>query len=454
MGQARTIEVCKMPKGYFIGLGSNVAPRKNIADALTSLLSLFGTLEVSRIVETTPTAGLAGPFLNAVAYIHSEINSVELKSKLCSIETALGRDRNDPNRSRKNRPIDLDILLERPENTLQVAGEAIVDEAYYRPSLLELMGTMGLTCTARSNSAWPATEIALAGVPCGLRATHLSAESGAILVRDRRAALVTGAAVRLGNAIAKMLAGAGYDIALHYNSSRHAAEAAAEEIRSLGVRCELFQQDLGDCGGIPGLVGDVFGRLPHLDLLVNSASVYDKARIAETTPEMLEQQWAVNFKAPFFLIKEFASRVEQGSIVNLLDNKIAFNQFQYAAYLGSKKALAELTKMAALEFAPRIRVNGVAPGVVLPPPGREPSYLDWRRQTIPTQKLGNPAHICAAVDTLLRNEFMNGQIVFVDGGESMNFVGRNMESYAAQEGVGEQLRPVSASTDAPSREAA
>jgi pteridine reductase len=436
-----------MQNGYFIGLGSNVAPARNIADALTRLVDLFGPLEISRIVETAPTAGLTGPFLNAVAYLRCELKSAELKAQLCSIETALGRDRADPNRGRKDRAIDLDILLEAPATNARIAAGAIVDEPYYRPSMIELVGTMGLAYLAPSGSVWPATEIIWAGTPVGLRPAQLSAESGGKIARERRAALVTGAAVRLGNAIAKMLARSGYDIALHYNSSRNAAEAAAQEIRSLGVRCELFQHDLGDCSGIAKVVSDVVGRLPHLDLLVNSASVYDKARIAETTPEMLEQQWAVNFKAPFFLIKEFASRVEHGSIINLLDNKIAFNQFQYAAYLGSKKALAELTKMAALEFAPRIRVNGVAPGVVLPPPGREPSYLDWRRQTIPTQKLGNPAQICAAVDTLLRNEFMNGQIVFVDGGESMNFVGRNLDSYSTHESAAEQPSLVSANTE-------
>ena len=436
-----------MQKGYFIGLGSNIAPGTNMADALTRLADLFGPLEISRIVETAPTAGLNGPFLNAVAYLRSELNGAELKSRLCSLETAFGRDRTDPNRGRKDRAIDLDILLEVEGNNIQVAAEAIPDEPYYRPSMLELARTMGLACSAPSGSVWPRTEIVLAGGPVGLRPTRLSVMHGVQTVQERRAALVTGAAVRLGNAIAKMLARSGYDIALHYNSSRNAAQAAAEEIRSFGVRCELFQQDLGDWVGIPRLVSDAVERLPHLDLLVNSASVYDKARIAETTPEMLEQQWAVNFKAPFFLIKEFASRVGHGSIINLLDNKIAFNQFQYAAYLGSKKALAELTKMAALEFAPRIRVNGVAPGVVLPPAGREPSYLEWRRQTIPTRTLGNPTQICAAVDALLRNEFMNGQIVFVDGGESMNFVGRNLDSYAAHDGQAEPARPVLANTE-------
>lgn len=423
-----------MQRGYFVGLGSNVTPSKSVAAALMRLLARFGPLEVSRIVETDPTAGLTGRFLNAVIYFQSDLNEDKLKTELCRIETELGRDRTDPDRAHKDRAVDLDILLELPASANVVAAEAVTDEWYYRPSMLELTKAMGFACSATAEPVWNAAELPFSGQSIGSKPLRLLPVDGGYTdaaVQERRAALVTGAAVRLGNAIATMLAKSGHDIALHYNTSHDAAEEAAHRIRSLGVRCELFQQDLSEINGIPKLVNDVADRFPHLDLLVNSASVYDKAKIADTTPELFDQQWLVNFKAPFFLTKEFASRVERGVIINLLDNKIAFNQFQYAAYLGAKKALAELTKMAALEFAPRIRVNGVAPGVVLPPTDREQTYLDWRAQTIPTRTLGNPAQICAAVDSLLRNGFMNGQIVFVDGGESMNFVGRNLDSYAA-----------------------
>src|SRR4051794_13758421 len=103
-----------MRHGYFVGLGSNLNPIQNVPSALAHLLDLFGSLDVSRIVETTPTAGLNGPFLNAVIYLQSDMSAHELKAEFCRIEAALGRDRADPDRARKDRAVDLDILLQVP----------------------------------------------------------------------------------------------------------------------------------------------------------------------------------------------------------------------------------------------------------------------------------------------------------------------------------------------------
>ena len=248
---------------------------------------------------------------------------------------------------------------------------------------------------------------------------------------ERHAALVTGGAVRLGRAIAVSLAEAGYDIALHYNTSEAEAHAAAVEIRDRGVSCELFRCDLGDTAGLERLIANARATFGNLDVLINSASTYESGTISETTEELLDRMWAVNYKAPFFLMKAFRERVEDGSIVNVLDNKIAFNQYHYAAYLASKKALAELTKMAALEFAPRIRVNAVAPGVILPAAIRTPEYLQWRRLGIPVSEAGHPRHVCEAIRYLLTNRFLTGQILFVDGGEAIDVVGRNATTFHA-----------------------
>jgi pteridine reductase len=246
---------------------------------------------------------------------------------------------------------------------------------------------------------------------------------------DRRAALVTGGAVRLGRAIAISLAEAGHDIALHYNGSEARACLTATEIRDRGVDCELFRRDLGQTSQLRSLILEAKATFGSLDVLVNSASIYEPGTIADTTPEQIDKMWAVNFKAPFFLMKEFREKVGRGSIVNVLDNKIAFNQYQYAAYLISKKALADVTKMAALEFAPRIRVNGIAPGVILPAANRTDEYLRWRRRGIPVSEIGHPNHISEAVGYLLNNQFVTGQILFVDGGEGIDVVGRNATTF-------------------------
>lgn len=242
------------------------------------------------------------------------------------------------------------------------------------------------------------------------------------------AALVTGGATRLGRHFAESLAAAGYDIALHVNRSRDEAEEVAEGIRAKGRACELFSCDFlhDDVGQ---LIERVTQRFPQLSVLLNSASAYTPAPLAETDLAMLETQFRVNLFTPLLLTRHFASAVDKGQVVNIIDNKVAYHQYPYAAYLLSKKSLAEMTRMAALEFAPRIRVNGIAPGVVLPASQRTSDYIDWRIDGIPVKQQGEPDHLVQALHYLLNNDFVAGQILFVDGGESINVEGRHSENY-------------------------
>jgi len=246
-----------------------------------------------------------------------------------------------------------------------------------------------------------------------------------------QAALVTGGAVRLGKAIALALAEAGFDIALHYNSSQTPAAQTQTEIRQKQVKCAIFQQNLVDVSGLETLIGRAQEIFPNLRVLINSASGYQAANITDTTPELFAAMTAVNLRAPFFLSQAFAKVVGKGNIINIIDNKIGFNQYHYAAYLLSKKSLAELTRMAAVELAPDIRVNGVAPGVVLPSEKRNKAYVDWRVQGIPLKRHGRADHITQAILHILQNDFLNGQIIVVDGGESLTNVGLNSINYGS-----------------------
>lgn len=245
----------------------------------------------------------------------------------------------------------------------------------------------------------------------------------------RQAALVTGGAIRVGRHFALTLANAGYDIAIHYSSSVQAAEQTAAEIRELGVECEIFQCDFLRGGDPSPLIDAVVERFPALSVLVNCASIYNAAPIAETSLEMLQQEFQVNFFAPFMLCGAFANRVERGNIINILDNKIQFQQYQYGAYLSTKKALGELTKMAAMEFAPRIRVNGICPGVIMPGVTRSDAYIEWRNQGIPLARKGEAQELGKALLYLLDNEYVTGQQLFVDGGETVQHIGLNAEDY-------------------------
>ncbi|GIX30560.1 MAG: short chain dehydrogenase [Porticoccaceae bacterium] len=246
---------------------------------------------------------------------------------------------------------------------------------------------------------------------------------------ERPAALVTGGAIRVGRHFCETLARLGYDVAVHYHRSAEAAQETVASLRALGVEAHGFAHDLA--GPDPAaLVDRVVEVFPRLCVLVNCASTYRAASVAETDYGLLEGEFRVNFFAPFLLTGAFARRVERGNVVNILDNKIAFNQYQYAAYLSAKKALAELTRMAAMEFAPRIRVNGIAPGVVLPGSNRSADYIAWRVEGIPLKRQGKLTELGRALAYLLENEFVTGQILFVDGGESVAHVGRNAEAYA------------------------
>ena len=239
----------------------------------------------------------------------------------------------------------------------------------------------------------------------------------------------------MGKAIALALGGAGYDIALHYNSSVKAASATAKKIRALGVACEIFQTNLAQMQEFDSFFEDVLGTFPNLSVLINSASGYVQAGISDTQQADFDFQFALNLRAPYFLSQSFAKLVGAGNIINILDNKINFNQPKYAAYLLTKKALAEFTQLAALEFAPDIRVNGVAPGVVMPAETRTPEYIDWRVQAIPLKKQGTTSNITDAILHLLENDFISGQILVIDGGETLGNEGLNAGAYPDQSKV-------------------
>lgn len=234
-----------------------------------------------------------------------------------------------------------------------------------------------------------------------------------------KTALITGGAKRIGKRISLVLAEAGFDIALHYNRSASDAEDTAGQIRKLGRQCELFKYDLLNDGELNTLVPNVIEKFPGLNLLVNNASLFDKAAIKDTDAEMFDRQFAANVRAPFFLMKQFALSCQTGQIINLLDARISQPDFNYAAYTLTKKTLAELTKMAAVEFAPGIRVNGVAPGIILPPADESIDYIDRKSKNVPLQRKGDTEDIANAVRFLVENEYITGQIIFVDGGENL-----------------------------------
>ena len=237
--------------------------------------------------------------------------------------------------------------------------------------------------------------------------------------KPKGTALVTGGARRIGAAVARALAQDGYDVALHYFTSAEQAERVAGEIEALGRRCRLFRCDLNDHGETSALVPAVRERFPNLDVLVNNASIFERGTLRETGRDLFDRHFNINLKAPFFLIQAFAESCAGGQVINVLDTRVSRSDPHHAAYTLSKKMLHELTKMAARELGPAIRVNGISPGMILPPPGGVADELERRSAALPLKRIGDTDNLVAAVRFLLNNPFVTGESIYVDGGEHL-----------------------------------
>ena len=235
----------------------------------------------------------------------------------------------------------------------------------------------------------------------------------------RKAALITGAGDRLGKAMALALAGSGYDIAVHYNRSEKEAMKTAEKIESLGRRCETFKADLALTKSINNLIKNVFRAFPYCSLLINNASVFGDKDFADVTEKSFDLEFAINIKAPFFLSREFSRRKSAELIVNMLDTRVSRIETGHFVYNLSKRALRDFTLMAAKALGPKIRVNGICPGPILPPPGKDRKYLNRISKNTPLGQAGSPEHVITALKYILENEYVTGECLFVDGGQHL-----------------------------------
>lgn len=232
-----------------------------------------------------------------------------------------------------------------------------------------------------------------------------------------RAALITGAARRVGRAIALQLAREGWDIGLHYLNSEAEARAAAAEIEALGVRCRIYSADLARAEASRPLIGAFCADFPTATLLVNNASTYVHDNIDTLTPDQWRRQIEVNTLAPILLARAFHAAIrERGCVVNLLDHKIVNLTPDYFSYTVSKAALHAATIMLAMAFAPKTRVNGIAPGLLLPSGSLSERQFAKLHARAPLGRGATPADVAEAVSYLARAEAMTGAVLVLDGG--------------------------------------
>lgn len=241
---------------------------------------------------------------------------------------------------------------------------------------------------------------------------------------EGKVVLVTGAGVRVGRAIALGLGQAGAKVAAHFHASEAGVDELLRDLRVDGDQPAKFRADLSVPSESARLVEEVENTLGPIHALVNSAALFERHDFVETPVESLERQWAVNARAPFLLTQAVAKRMLTrggGDVVNVLDIGGVFASWaHYTAYCMSKAALASLTRGLALELAPHIRVNGVAPGTVQPPENMDEATLDTLRSRVPQGRFGSAEDVMQTVRFLLTGPtFITGQIIAVDGGRSL-----------------------------------
>lgn len=235
-----------------------------------------------------------------------------------------------------------------------------------------------------------------------------------------KVALVTGAGKRIGRAIAIALAEEGVHVVVHDRRTlEREATIVNTEVRDCGTRSWQVLADLERPEECESLIEQAIKAAGTLDILVNNASIFLPGTLNEVGFKDVMRHVQVNAWAPFALSREFARLADHGKIVNLLDTRITGLDRTHAAYVLSKQMLATLTSMSALEFAPRFTVNGVAPGLILPPAGKDETYLDRLAETVPLRTHGGPDDIAAAVMYLLKSRFVTGQVIYVDGGSHL-----------------------------------
>ena len=239
-----------------------------------------------------------------------------------------------------------------------------------------------------------------------------------------KTALVTGGAKRIGRAIALDLAKAGFAVAVHHNESGDAARALVAEIQASGGRAAAVAADLTREAETAALVPNAVKALGPLGCLVNNASRFIVDDAVSTTRESWDQNMETNLRAPFVLTQAFAAQLPNnasGVVINLIDQRVWNLTPYFMSYTVSKTGLWTLTQTMALAFAPRIRVNAIGPGPVLPSARQTQEQFERQCRLMPLQRGATTAEISSAVRFIIDTPSMTGQLIALDGGQHLGW---------------------------------
>ncbi len=235
-----------------------------------------------------------------------------------------------------------------------------------------------------------------------------------------KTALITGGAVRVGKAITLALAEAGTNVVINYNSSSTAADVTAAEATALGVEALAVQANIADLEQVDAMVGLAKERLGGVDILVNSASRYKETPFPTDDHSEWHRLTGIGINGPYYCTNAVAPGMltkGEGAIINIVDLSGLEPWPNFLAHSVSKAALMAMTRQWALELAPAVRVNAIAPGPVLPPPDYSPEVIDYVAGMTLLQRWGTPEDIAEAVLYFVRANYVTGDMLCVDGGE-------------------------------------
>ena len=238
-----------------------------------------------------------------------------------------------------------------------------------------------------------------------------------------KVALVTGGAKRLGRAISLGLAQKGARLAIHYNLSGEEAKDTLKDITDKGGEGSLFQADLFREEEVLKVIQTVSNHFGTVDILINNAAIFEEGSFSTTTCENWDRHININLKAPFLLSQKFAEQVSEkgaGKIIHITDFRGVRPGVEHFAYTITKSAIIAMTKGMAKVLAPRITVNALALGAILPPEGTDDGYFEQKIKTIPLKRSGEPSDVVSAIHFLLEGtDFMTGTTLLLDGGEHL-----------------------------------
>ena len=240
---------------------------------------------------------------------------------------------------------------------------------------------------------------------------------------EARKIIITGGATRIGAAIAKKLSGLNIEIVIHYNKSKSQAEKLKKELKKNGTIVYLIKANLDKKKDVEKIIKFSKSKLRYFDCLINNASLFENDKLENFTNKSWDAHLNINLKAPALLSKEFAknTRGKNNNIINIIDQRIFKLTPYFFSYTLSKTGLNTLTKTSAMSLAPKIRVNGIAPGPTIKNKRQSEKHFKNQYLSTPLKKQVDVIEICNAVDFFIKNSSITGQVLAIDSGQSLNW---------------------------------